>query len=251
MAATIRIASCLCLVLGLFAAARAEQSATASGYYYYPPYPYYEVFGPYGPPPLPAYRGVAPPAASAPARSATASAAPAAGAAPAPHAAAPVAPQAATRSAAEATVVRIAAPAKPAGGTRYPAVLEGDLAAGTLRAEKGRLGPVLADPDGRTLYISTRDPQGASSCTNGCTRLWRPFLIAGTEPPTPPFGAVARPDGTSQWSHAGRPLYLWSGDSGAGDVTGDGVDGAWFALRIATPNRTALNAPGADPRPTP
>ena len=94
--------------------------------------------------------------------------------------------------------------AKPAGETRYPVVREGDLAAGTVRTEKGRLGPVLTDPDGHTLYISTRDPQGASSCTDGCTRLWRPFLVAGTEPPTPPFGAVARPDGTSQWSHAGQ-----------------------------------------------
>jgi predicted lipoprotein with Yx(FWY)xxD motif len=82
--------------------------------------------------------------------------------------------------------------------------------------------------------MSIRDPQGASRCTDECTRLWRPFLLVGAGQPTPPFGATARPDGTRQWSHAGRPLYLWSGDSSAGDVTGDGVDGTWYAVRVAT-----------------
>lgn len=256
MAATIRIASCLCLVLGLSAAVRAELPGTAPGYYYYPPthfyYPqdaFYGGYGPYGPPPPGYYPGAAPLAAPGAARAPTPTpagvgtgVAPATSAPawPAPTvaqgAAAPTARAALARAPEAPRSVSATAPAKTAGDARYPAVLASDLAQGAFRTELGRFGPLLAAPGGHTLYISTRDPQGVSRCTDGCTRLWSPFLLASSEQPRPPFGAVARADGTRQWSHDGRPLYLWGGDTDAGDVTGDGVDGTWYAIRIAAPD---------------
>jgi predicted lipoprotein with Yx(FWY)xxD motif len=43
---------------------------------------------------------------------------------------------------------------------------------------------------------------------------------------------VTRDDGSKQWAYKGKPLYTWSKDAKAGDVTGDGVNNVW---RIAVP----------------
>jgi len=37
----------------------------------------------------------------------------------------------------------------------------------------------------------------------------------------------------NQVSYNGHPLYTYGGDSAAGDVKGDGVEGKWF---VATPD---------------
>ncbi len=303
MAVTIRIASSLCLALGLSAAARAEQPGTAPGYYYYPPIPFYGGYPPYWSPP--GYPAAAPPVTQAMPRAAPAPTPPTTLApagvrvGAAPTAPAPATPAAATARAAPKTATygaagaaghatlalspasapgsrsaiaapaprppAAAAPMRPATPavasapvsaktpveSRYPVAGAVDVSSKIFRTEHGRLGPVLAGPDGRTLYISKRDPQGVSRCTDGCTRLWRPFLLGGSDRPAPPFGSVTRTDGTRQWSHAGRPLYLWLGDTVAGDVTGDGIDGTWYAVRVATAKGSAGLATGSDRRPTP
>ena len=38
-------------------------------------------------------------------------------------------------------------------------------------------------------------------------------------------GTLTRPDGATQVTYGGLPLYYWQGDTKAGDVTGDGVEG--------------------------
>ena len=44
------------------------------------------------------------------------------------------------------------------------------------------------------------------------------------------IGTITRDDGTKQVTLAGMPLYLFAGDSHAGDVTGQGVGGVWWAV---------------------
>ena len=43
-------------------------------------------------------------------------------------------------------------------------------------------------------------------------------------------GVVKRPDGKMQVTYAGLPLYLFAGDSKAGDVNGQGLGGLWHAI---------------------
>jgi predicted lipoprotein with Yx(FWY)xxD motif len=44
------------------------------------------------------------------------------------------------------------------------------------------------------------------------------------------IGTITRSDGTKQVTLDGRPLYTYSGDTGAGTVTGQGVKGIWWAV---------------------
>ncbi|MGH8849358.1 MAG: COG4315 family predicted lipoprotein, partial [Casimicrobiaceae bacterium] len=41
----------------------------------------------------------------------------------------------------------------------------------------------------------------------------------------------ARDDGSKQWAYDGKPLYHWSKDKKPGDMTGDGFNGVWHAVK--------------------
>jgi predicted lipoprotein with Yx(FWY)xxD motif len=56
-------------------------------------------------------------------------------------------------------------------------------------------------------------------------------------------GTISRPDGTRQITLDGRPLYTYSGDSGAGTVAGQGVKGIWWAVTPAGKEITAAPSP--------
>jgi predicted lipoprotein with Yx(FWY)xxD motif len=47
---------------------------------------------------------------------------------------------------------------------------------------------------------------------------------------TPQVGILTRPDGLRQVTLAGWPLYKYTKDTKPGDINGEGVDGAWFAV---------------------
>ena len=56
--------------------------------------------------------------------------------------------------------------------------------------------------------------------------------------PLPPaaarLGTVERPDGTTQVTYAGHPLYEFTGDNNPGDASGNGTSafgGTWSALK--------------------
>ena len=61
------------------------------------------------------------------------------------------------------------------------------------------------------------------------------------------------PDGTTQVSYGGMPLYYWQGDTKAGDVTGNGVEGFSVATvggAGAVPQASAAAPAKAAPAPT-
>jgi predicted lipoprotein with Yx(FWY)xxD motif len=47
------------------------------------------------------------------------------------------------------------------------------------------------------------------------------------------LGTVANPEGGTQVTYNGWPLYLWVKDKAPGDTTGEGVGGKWH---VVTPN---------------
>lgn len=116
------------------------------------------------------------------------------------------------------------------GSTTVPA------AAVTLTVVQSKLGAILADGNGRTVYLFTPDKTNKSVCTGPCTADWPP--LASTGAPTVGDGVDSslvktfkRPDGSVQVSYAGHPLYTFSEDGGAGDVNGQSVGGVWFAVQ--------------------
>lgn len=46
-------------------------------------------------------------------------------------------------------------------------------------------------------------------------------------------GMVQRPDGSSQLTIAGWPVYRFAGDATPGATSGHGTDGTWFAVTPA------------------
>jgi predicted lipoprotein with Yx(FWY)xxD motif len=117
----------------------------------------------------------------------------------------------------------------------------------TVQVAKTGLGDVLVDADGHTLYLFTKDANGTSACTGGCAATWPPLAASGS--PTAgdgvdasKFGTLARDDGMSQVTFAGKPLYRYGPDKAAGDTNGQGVGGVWFAVR---PDGSAASATGS------
>ena len=86
-----------------------------------------------------------------------------------------------------------------------------------------------------TLYLFTKDSPNTSVCTGDCIATW-PALAASGAPTggdgvdASKLGTMTRADGTTQVTYAGWPLYFYAKDKAAGDTTGQGVGGVWFAV---------------------
>jgi predicted lipoprotein with Yx(FWY)xxD motif len=114
--------------------------------------------------------------------------------------------------------------------------------------KNARLGDILTDPLGRTVYTYKNDKSGDSACTGDCAKTWSPLTIAkGWRPWAGPgvpgtVGVIARSDGTYQVTYAGAPLYFYAGDSKPGDANGQGLDGLWNVVAV-TPASMAEPTP--------
>jgi len=96
---------------------------------------------------------------------------------------------------------------------------------------------IVVSANGRTLYHDSAEQKNTVKCTGTCAKQWLPLLIssgakpvAGTGVTASKVGVVKRPDGKMQVTYAGLPLYLFAGDSKAGDVNGQGLGGLWHAI---------------------
>jgi predicted lipoprotein with Yx(FWY)xxD motif len=108
-----------------------------------------------------------------------------------------------------------------------------------IKVGQSRLGPILVDASGRTLYLFTQDKPRKSLCTSdylNCPTSWPPLMATGrtrgqTGVNTRLIGSMhrIRPAG-SQVTYNRHPLYLYVEDKRPGDVTGQGMFGYWYVL---------------------
>ncbi len=103
-----------------------------------------------------------------------------------------------------------------------------------LTVHHGSVGTYVTDSRGMSLYIRTTDSANKSTCDTSCLTSWPPLLLqpgqtvqAGTGV-TGKVGSFKRPDGSTQVTLSGMPLYYFSGDTAAGQTNGQGVKGVWF-----------------------
>ena len=114
-------------------------------------------------------------------------------------------------------------------------------AAGPATAQVGdtRLGKVVVDAQGRTLYLFGSDQGTTSSCSASCRQTWAPVVDggsaarAGTGLDAAKLTTVVQADGVRQVAYNGHLLYTYAGDRAAGDTNGQGVGGVWFAVTAA------------------
>lgn len=102
-----------------------------------------------------------------------------------------------------------------------------------IKTGESGMGAVLTDATGMTLYTFDQDSGDVSACYDQCAANWPPLLAPADAVKDDDFGLITRTDGTMQWTYYGKPLYLWIKDAAPGDVTGDGVNGAWHVAKPA------------------
>lgn len=115
-------------------------------------------------------------------------------------------------------------------------VIAGGILAAQPAVAQGKVGETskgktLVDTKGMTLYVYDRDTGSKSSCTGMCAQNWPPLAAAADAKNSGHWSVITRDDGSKQWAYRGKPVYHWSKDTKPGDVTGDGVAGAWHAAR--------------------
>jgi len=91
-------------------------------------------------------------------------------------------------------------------------------------------GGMLVNASGMTLYTFDRDAAGSgkSACNGPCATLWPPAMAAADEGD---FTIVTRDDGGKQWAYKGKPIYLYSVDKKAGDMTGENFRDVWHVIK--------------------
>ena len=105
-------------------------------------------------------------------------------------------------------------------------------------ANNPKLGQIVVDGKGMTLYLFEKDDESDESYCNGkCADVWPPLTTSGSPQVKVPGGKVTtfkREDGTTQVAFDGHPLYYYVKDTKPGDATGNELDlfGAeWYALQ--------------------
>ena len=98
-----------------------------------------------------------------------------------------------------------------------------------------KLGRIIVDKRGLTLYLFEKDKHGKSACYGSCASFWPPLLthgkpVAGPGVKARLLGVTKRKNGTRQVTYAGHPLYRYTADSKPGQTTGEGLNlfgGGW------------------------
>lgn len=97
-------------------------------------------------------------------------------------------------------------------------------------------GKILATPGHLALYTWNQEKGLKVKCTGACAKTWPPLTIPhGTMAPKHiagvmgTFGDVMRPDGTTQVTYDGHPLYTFHGDTPK-KILCNGV-GGWFVVK--------------------
>jgi predicted lipoprotein with Yx(FWY)xxD motif len=98
-------------------------------------------------------------------------------------------------------------------------------------ADKAKVGRVVVDAQGRTLYRFTAEAQGRPVCTGACLQTWLPATAGSTSGLPAHVATVRRDDGTVQLTYDGHPLYRYAGDTSKQDANGQGVGGQWFVIK--------------------
>ena len=131
-------------------------------------------------------------------------------------------------------------------------------------ANNSKLGKILVDSHGHTLYLFSKDTKTKSACSGACAGPWPPLrangkLSAGSGVAASKLRTIKRSDGKPQVTYNGHPLYGFVMDTKAGQTKGEGLTafgGHWFAVSPAgkqvSPKKSGGSiSPPAAPKPAP
>jgi predicted lipoprotein with Yx(FWY)xxD motif len=103
-----------------------------------------------------------------------------------------------------------------------------------------KLGTVLVNSKGRTLYMFVRDKRKKVTCVGSCAAAWPPVKLAKGSKPVAAGKAKAALLGSDKDPAGGRvvtynkwPLYTYVGDTAPGQAKGQALNlngGLWYVL---------------------
>src|SRR5258706_4531384 len=101
-----------------------------------------------------------------------------------------------------------------------------------LKANPTGGGSIIVDDLDHTLYFFAQDYAGLNTCQGDCAPKWTVFYVnnisVGAGLDQADFGEITLTGGGKQTTYKGWPLYRYSGDAKAGDMTGDNFNHVWF-----------------------
>ena len=109
---------------------------------------------------------------------------------------------------------------------------------------------VVTNAKGMTLYWFAPDTSTTSKCTGSCATYWPPVTgpVTAGSGVTGTLGTITRPDGTTQATYDGHPLYTYAGDTAAGQAKGNGLNasgGLWYEMTVSGATPAAKTSSGA------
>jgi predicted lipoprotein with Yx(FWY)xxD motif len=104
-----------------------------------------------------------------------------------------------------------------------------------VKIANSKLGRILVDSKGITLYDFVEDKGASSACYGACAALWPPLLTTGKAVAGPGvkaslLGTTKRKDGKLEVTYGGHPLYYFKGDTSPDETKGQGLQGVWYIL---------------------
>jgi predicted lipoprotein with Yx(FWY)xxD motif len=142
-----------------------------------------------------------------------------------------------------AAVLAIAACASSAGSSSAPPAAGASSPAATssgtvLKSTTMNGTQVLTNSTGFTLYWFAPDTSTTSKCTGSCATYWPPVKGPATSGSgvTGTLSTITRPDGTTQATYDGHPLYTYVGDTAPGQAKGNGLNlsgGVWHEVTVS------------------
>jgi predicted lipoprotein with Yx(FWY)xxD motif len=128
---------------------------------------------------------------------------------------------------------------------------------GTVSLRTTRLGTILVNVKGHTLYLFAKDRNGTSACSGSCAKFWPPLLspgkpTAGSGVKALLLGTTRRSNGKLQVTYNKHPLYTYTLDKLAGQTNGErslAFGAKWYA--VSAKGTAIVKAPAIPPPPPP
>jgi predicted lipoprotein with Yx(FWY)xxD motif len=119
---------------------------------------------------------------------------------------------------------------KPAAGgaSSTPSTSSVSGSAGAPKTMSTSIGTVLVDASGRTVYELVGDSAANQTCTGSCLSTWPPVTANG-----------------SQMIVNGHPEFTFTGDTAAGQTTGQNLTDQWGRWLALDPSGNPISAPAA------
>jgi len=116
-----------------------------------------------------------------------------------------------------------------------------------ITTKSGSAGAFLTDGSGRAVYLWMKDGKDSSGCSGACAGAWPPVTTTGAVTASggvnmADLSTITRSGGAKQVVYDGHPLYYFSGDSGPGQVNGQGSDGFGAKWWLVDPAGTSITA---------